>query len=235
MEFSIIVFAPKERVLTEMTSETTARICFDIIIFCIFGLSCVLGWKKGLAAVVFSTLRWLICMVVAVIGAYPVRDFLIQNTKMYISIHSHLETTMASPLTGSSFFDALPIQIKNSFTDFTTDTAKRLADVATDTILLVFSFFLILITLLVITKLLLMVLENKDKDSVIGFINGFLGFVFGAVKGALIVCAIMLALFPILSMVDPEAATPVVAGIRQSMIMGLLYDHNPISLFFDMF
>ena len=218
-----------------MTAETTARICFDIIIFCIFGLSCVLGWRKGLAAVIFSTFRWIICMVVAVIGAYPVRDFLIENTKMYTSIHSHLETTMGSPLTGSSFFDALPIQIKNTFSEYTTDAAKRLADVATDTIMLVASFFLILITLLVITKLLLMVLENKDKDDVIGFINGFLGFCFGAVRGALVVCAIMLALFPILSMVDPEAATPVVAGIRQSMLMGLLYDHNPISLFFDMF
>ena len=219
----------------EMTSETMARICFDIIIVCIFGLSCVLGWKKGLAAVIFSTFRWVICMALSVIGAYPVRDFLIEHTKMYNSIHSHLEATMASPLTGSSFFEALPTQIKNSFSEYTADAAKRLADVATDTIMLVASFFLILISILVITKLLLMVLESKDKDDVIGFVNGFFGFLFGAVRGALIVCAIMLALFPILSMVDPEAATPVVAGIRQSMIMGILYDHNPISLFFDMF
>ena len=219
----------------EMSSETMARVCFDVIIVCIFGLSCVLGWKKGLAAVIFSTFRWVICMAVSVIGAYPVRDFLIENTKMYNSIHSHLEATMASPVTGSSFFNALPTQLKNTFSDFTTDAAKRLADISTDTIMLVASFFLILITLLVMTKLLLLVLENKDKDDVIGFINGFFGFVFGAVRGALIVCAIMLALFPILSMIDPEAATPVVAGIRQSMIMGLLYDHNPISLFFEMF
>ena len=142
---------------------------------------------------------------------------------------------MASPLTGTSFFEALPVQIKNTFSEFTSDAANRLADIATDTIMLVASFFLILITILVLTKLLLMVLENKDKDDVIGVVNGFFGFVFGAVRGGLIVCAIMLALFPILSMVDPEAATPVVAGIRQSMLMGLLYDHNPISLFFDMF
>lgn len=219
----------------DMTSETTARICFDIIIICIFGISCVFGWKKGLAAVIFSTFRWIVCMVVAVVGAYPVRDFLIANTKMYTNIHSHLETTMSSPLLGSSLFEALPEQMKNSFTEYTSDAAKRIADIATDTFLLVASFFIILITLLVITKLLIMVLENKDKDNVIGFINGFLGFVFGAVRGVIIVCALMLALFPLLSMVDPEAATPVVSGIRQSMLMSLLYDHNPIGMVFDLF
>ena len=218
-----------------MTPETTARICFDVIIVCIFGLSCVLGWKKGLAAVIFSTFRWVVCMLVSVVGAYPVKDFLVANTKMYNSIHSHLETTMSSPLTGNSLFNALPTQVKNSFSEFTSEAAKRIADVATDTILLIGSFFVILVVLLVITKLLIMVMESKDKDDAIGFINGFLGFCFGAVRGALVVCAIMLALFPILSLVDPEASTPVVAGIRQSMIMGLLYDHNPISLVFELF
>ena len=174
-------------------------------------------------------------MIAAVVGAYPVRDFLIANTKMYTNIHSHLETTMSSPLLGSSLFEALPEQMKNSFTEYTSDAAKRIADIATDTFLLVASFFIILITLLVITKLLIMVLENKDKDNVIGFINGFLGFLFGAVRGVIIVCALMLALFPLLSMVDPEAATPVVSGIRQSMLMSLLYDHNPIGMVFDLF
>lgn len=215
--------------------EATARICFDIILICIFGLSCILGWRKGLGAVVFSCFRWLICMGLSVIGAYPVKNFLIEHTGMYDSIHSHMEITMSSPLTGSAFFMALPEQIRNSFTEFSEAAVKRIADTATDTTMLVIAFFIILIFLLVITKLILMVLENKDKDDPIGFINGLLGFCFGAVRGVLILCVIMLALFPLLGFIDPEAATPVVSGIRQSVIMGLLYDHNPISLFFDMF
>lgn len=215
--------------------ETTARICFDIIIVCIFGLSCVLGWKKGLGAVVFSCFRWLICMGVAIIGAYPVRNFLMDHTGLYKSLHSHMEITMNSPLTGNSFFQALPEQIRNSVSSFSESAVQKIADTAAGTTMLVISFFIILIFLLVITKLILLFLENKDKDSAIGFINGLLGFVFGAVRGIIIVCIIMLALYPILSFIDPEAATPVVSGIRQSQIMGLLYDHNPISLFFDMF
>ena len=215
--------------------ESTARICFDIIIVCVFGLSCVLGWRKGLGAVVFSCFRWLICMGLSVIGAYPVKNFLLEHTGLYDSLHSHMEITMNSPLTGNSFFQALPVQVRNSVSEFSNAAVKKIADTAADTTMLVISFFIILIFLLVITKLILIVLENKDKDDAIGFINGFLGFCFGAVRGVLIVCVIMLALFPILSFIDPEAATPVVSGIRQSMIMGLLYYHNPIGLFFDMF
>lgn len=215
--------------------EATARICFDIILICIFGLSCILGWRKGLGAVVFSCFRWLFCMGLSVIGAYPVKNYLLEHTELYESLHSHMEITMSSPLTGNSFFQALPIQVRSSISEFSNTAVKKIADTAADTTMLVISFFIILIFLLVITKLILIVLENKDKDDAIGFINGFLGFCFGAVRGVLIVCVIMLALFPLLGFIDPEAATPVVSGIRQSVIMGLLYDHNPISLFFDMF
>lgn len=219
----------------ESNAETIARVCFDIIIFCIFGLSAVLGWRKGLGAVIFSCFRWIICMGVSVIGAYPVKDFLLEHTKIYNSIHSHIETTMTSPLTGSSFFESLPIQVRNIFTEYTTGAATKIADTASNTIMLVLSFLLILVVLLVLTKLILMVLENKDKDDPIGFINGFLGFCFGAARGILVISVVMLAFFPILSLIDPEAVSPVVAGIRQSHIASLLYDHNPISMFFEMF
>lgn len=219
----------------EVTAASIARISFDIIIVCIFLLSGIMGWRKGLGAVILSTFRWLICIAVSIIGAYPVKTFLINHTGLDESIHSHIETTMTSPLTGNAFFDAIPTQFKSVFRDYTENAAKRVADITSDTIMLVIAFLIILVLLLVITKLLVMVLENKDKDDPIGFINGLLGFLFGAVRAALAICVLMLAFFPLLSVIDPEAVSPVVSGIRESYIASLLYDHNPISLFFEMF
>ena len=219
----------------EGNAELIARVSFDLIIICIFALSAILGWRKGLGAVIFSTFRWLICVAVSVISAYPVKDFLIKNTETYNNIYSHLETTLTSPLTGNAFFDALPVQTRSVYTEYTVDAAKKVAATLADTTMLVLSFLLVLLVLLIITKLLLILLENKDKDDPIGFINGFLGFCFGAVRGIIILCILMLLFFPLLTVIDPEAVSPVVSGIRQSYIAGLLYDHNPISMFFDMF
>ena len=200
--------------------EFIARICVDILIVALLFVSAVAGWKKGLAAVVFSCFRWLICIVVSLFGALPFKAFLMEKTLLDEKITANVKSVLTSNVTGSSFIQ---------------DIAGKAVSSISDLLMSVISLLILFIGIIIITKLIAIALESRNKETPIGFINGLLGFCFGLLRGVFIVGVLMLAVLPALGFIDPRAASPIISGIRQSMLAGLFYDHNPITMIFDMF
>ena len=215
--------------------ETIAKICVNVVLIALVAISAVRGWRKGLAGVIFSCFRWLICIVGAIFAAFPVRDFLAEKTSIDDSIVAHVKSTMGSALTGSSFFSAAPVQLKNVFATYQQSTAVKVANTMSDTLMNVIAFLLSFIIFIIITKLFALAINHKKDSGPIGLANAFFGGCFGLLRGAFIVGIVMLALFPLLSFADPRAISPIVNGIRQSEIASLLYDYNPILMVFQMF
>ena len=217
--------------------EIIAKICVNVLLIAIVAISTIHGWKKGFASVILSCLRWFICVVGAFFAAFPVRDYLNKNTSIDDSILSHIKSTLNSSVTGSSFFAALPDQLKGTFSTYQQSASNSLSTSMADTMMMVLAFLLSLIVLVILTKLLQIGVNalSKDKDNVIGIFNAMMGGLFGLLRGALIVGIIMLALFPLLSFTDPRAISPIVNGIRQSEIASIFYDHNPLLMLFQMF
>ena len=213
--------------------EFIARICVDILIVALLFVSAVAGWKKGLAAVVFSCFRWLICIVVSLFGALPFKAFLMEKTLLDEKITANVKSVLTSNVTGSSFISILPKQVHDS--PGIQDIAGKAVSSISDLLMSVISFLILFIGIIIITKLIAIALESRNKETPIGFINGLLGFCFGLLRGVFIVGVLMLAVLPALGFIDPRAASPIISGIRQSMLAGLFYDHNPITMIFDMF
>ena len=215
--------------------EFIARVCVDVLIVAIIGLSCIFGWRKGFASVLFSIFSWIFCIVAAIVGSYPFKTYLIENTDFDDTISAHVKDTLLAPSTGGKFFQSVPEQIQNGFSGYQQSIAGRMATSITDRLMSIISFLLIIIALFLITKLIGFAISHGKKRGPIGIFNGILGFIFGALRGVFIISVVMLGLFPMLSFLDPQAASPIVAGIRESFLAELFYDHNPISLMFEMF
>lgn len=213
--------------------EFIARICVDVLILALLFISGIAGWRKGIAAVIFSCFRWLICIVVALVGTGPAKALLIEKTSLDETIISNVKSTLTSNVLGSSFISVLPEQVHNS--PGIQDIAGKAVSNISDLIMSVIAFLIVFLGIIIITKLISIALESRNKDTPIGFINGFFGFCFGVLRGVFIVGIIMLALLPLIGFIDPRAATPIVSGIRQSQLASLFYDHNPITMIFEMF
>lgn len=215
--------------------ENIARICIDVVMAILVLISAIRGWRKGLAAVILSCFRWLICIAVALIGAFPFSKILTENTGIKALVENRISSTLSSPTKGGSFFMALPEQLRGLVTEYQQSAALKMTDNLTSTFISVISFLIIFLASMIVIKLLIFALSKKDKDDAIGIINGFFGACMGLIRGGFVVCLVMLALFPLLTFLDPNATSPIVAGIRESYVANLLYDHNPITMVFDMF
>ena len=217
------------------SSESVARIFVDVLIIGTVGLSAVLGWRKGFAAVLFSCFRWLICIAASIIGAFPLKAYLVEKSSIDLVISTKLKAALLSPVSGFQFFSSAPEQMQHAVNGYEQSLAGTIANTLTERMLSVICFLAIFLLLIVVTKLILLALSRKEKKGPIGIINGFLGFLFGALRGAFIVCIVLLAIFPLCSFSNPEGATPIVEGIRASQLASLLYDHNPILIPFELF
>ena len=212
-----------------------ARICIDIIIFIIIGLSAAHGWKKGLASVLFSCFRWIICIVVAVVFDGPFKEFFTDLTGIDEAIHSRLKVTMSTSFSGNTFFSVIPEQLQGHVEGYQQNIANQIATSVSDVLVRVISFLVLAILIIVITGIIAKLLESRDKESPIGFANGLFGLVFGLLRGVFMVGLLMLIVFSIIGFTDPNAMSPIVSGIRSSYLAGIFYDHNPILIVFDMF
>ena len=212
---------------------STASIMVDVAIVFIIFISLAVGWSKGFLASVFSFVRWIVCIIASVFLANPAKDWLCQHTGLDDSITSHLTSAITSAVENNTLFSFVPEHFRMGISDATQETAARLIAPVVDTIILTVSFAIILAILLILTKLLVMVLESKDKDDAIGCINGLCGGVFGRLRGLLIVCLIMLILFPILSFFDPDSTSPLLSAINDSLIGSILYNQNPLTIILD--
>lgn len=215
--------------------EVFARVCIDIIVVAIIGLSAIMGWRRGLASVVFSCFRWMICVMAAVFGAYPAKEFLAEKTGLQDTISLQIKSSMNSSVTGNALFETLPEQVTNPFVEYQQNVSARIANSIADTIFTAVAFLLVLLVLIFVTKFFAIALSYNRKKGPIGIINSIFGGAFGLLRGVLLISIVMLALFPILGCADPRAVEPVVAGVRESFFGNLFYDHNPLIMLFEMF
>jgi len=209
----------------------TGGLWADIFLLVIILISGVFGWRRGLAAAIFSIFRWVICLGVALIGSAPAQAYLDARFGITERIVDKLVTTLTAAVTGRTYYKSIPLQLQKSIENFTQETALKTATQLADTIMHILVFILIFVVLAAITALIGRLLTRKSKDDPIGFFNGAFGFIFGLFRGVILVGLVMLLLFPVMSWVSPSTAATVADNIRQSHFAVILYDHNPITMF----
>ena len=148
--------------------ETVARVCVDIMIIALIGLSAVMGWRKGFASVLFSIFRWIFCIVASILGSYPLKGYLMENTGMDESISTNIKSMLLAPSTGGKFFSTIPEQMQDAFSGYQQSLAARMAMSITDRLMNTISFLFIMIAFILITGLIQLALSRRGKRGPVG-------------------------------------------------------------------
>lgn len=211
------------------TTFSVSGVCSDILILLILIFMGQRGWKKGLFVTFFGFFRWLICIVAAALLAAPLKNLAIAKTDLDEFIATHIKTILGAGRSGNRFFEALPAQLSDLLRDTSQNALDNVAKQIAGMLLLVLAFLVILLVIDIVTRFIGHSLSHREKKGPVGFMDSFLGMVFGLGIGVIILSIAMLVLFPVFTSVAPDASSPVVSGLRNSIIAGYLYNHNPIT------
>lgn len=149
----------------------------DIIILLIIVLSTLSGYRKGFVLSLFSFLRIFLSVIIARIMYPYVTNFLGQNTNIYNYINNFIYPRIMNLTKGQSLFSP---------------------DTITNLIISLFIVFIIYLVVNIVLSIVINIIDNFFKFPVLNALNKFTGFVFGLVKGILIVFIIYALLTPVI-------------------------------------
>ena len=213
----------------DKTPETISLIC-DITIAAVILISAFVGKSKGFFKTVMSFLRWFICTVAPFLLVTPLRTFLIENTNMDDSMASHIQVNLNKSADGLSLLRNLtpPDQkVIEQIDNIEEGMSMKIATSLSYVIMSILAFFILIIFFRLLTGLLFHMIPESSSKTTLGKVDRFNGFLFGAMRGFIFVCLIMLILLPVFSLLGPDSASPILHGIRKSLLGNQLYFNNP--------
>ena len=207
---------------------------FDIGVILVIILSTVLGYRRGFILTFFGLFRWVICMLIAYFLTPEVRDFIIQYTTVDDSIESHIRISLSSKIMGAPIYNALPVPYKSFINDASHETVEFIAQSITRMLLAVITFLLLLFIFRIMTRLLVHLFSAKENDGFIGGLDRFFGTLVGAGRGFVLVLIITLIMFPLVGILGPQTADPILESLHDSSFADYLYYNNPLLYFLNM-
>lgn len=198
----------------------------DIVVIMMILISTILGAKKGFSLTVISFMQWFVCLILGVVFCDQVKALYMEHTVLDEHILAAMEEQFAETATGSSTYQAMPDLFSGRLGDVTTAVSHELAASVTGILLTIISFLTIVIGIKVVCFLLAHLFSKKHNDGVVGFFDGFMGFIFGAVRGLLLVFLFFTLLVPLLSLVLPDFSAAILTSLDQSVLSHYLYEEN---------
>lgn len=219
-----------------MNSLTMSGVIVDMILFFVLAGNAVLGYKKGLAKVIFSFLSSIIAIILVLILYKPVTNYVIYNTKASEKLETIFEENLESLFvkdeqnteqTKDSKLDVLKIFIGDemgSLVEETKDSVIQYASVEIShkiiSVIVFFALFTIIRLLLYIVRTYVEMVGNLP---VIRIFNSSGGMIYGIIKGFFIIYII----FAILSVLLPMIGNNVIMGsIQNAPIGSRMFNHN---------
>ena len=158
------------------------------------------------------------------------KNFLIDNTHWDEAIYLRVNEKTQEIFTPSQVESGLPDIIQESFAEFSQTVVGTAADsLATSLSMLwmsVLSFLILAGLCNVAFKVILATGSKKKRRNIIGTVDGFVGLLFGFVKGIIYVFILLALLFPVATMANPDTYTLLMDSLYASNIALELYDNN---------
>ncbi len=226
----------------------------DTVILLMFILFIIIGFIRGFFKQVLSSLAWIIAMIAACSLYIPASSLLmdtgigssLSNTIYdWIAGNGELFTTPVASMTEEYLTEVLselgiPNVLHNiiigliDFSDFQNiSIAEYLGPKITSILLMVISFIIIYLLVFIITKILAKLFGNIVRGSALGFIDGTLGAIWGAVKVTILVSLFMLGLSFIVTMPFGDTINEWITNDMKLAEEGFgiakfFYENNPI-------
>ncbi len=178
----------------------------DIIIVGVFLLFAAIGMKKGFMASLIDMFRAILSLVLCIFLVPIVRKLLVENNHLYKDFLPEDEL--------STF---IPKILENTF-------LSPITDLIVNTILFIVIFILVKWAIKIFAKML----SSRDKKSLVGGFDSFLGFLFGSIKGLIIISLGVSVMLPLIDILGFSSSIDGQALIESSYIANYIYNENPL-------
>ena len=206
--------------------ETGTGFIMDIIVLAIILFSTIFGARKGFVAAVSSFMQWFLCIALGFFFNDTVKEILRDYTELDESIHRVISEQLSARIEESPTYRTLT----DLFGDFLKDSPESFGNAAAEPIcsalMSVIAFLAVVFGIKVLCALIMFLFSRKHNDGVTGFIDGFLGFLFGMARGLLLALLGFAVLVPVLGLLLPESAQPLIYAIEHSDIASVFYNEN---------
>ena len=78
------------------------------------------------------------------------------------------------------------------------------------------------------------IMRGRKSKNLLGTVDSNIGLLFGAIKGAIIICLVLALMFPLTALFAPQHIHTLNEQLNNSYIAGYLYDINPLIYFMRM-
>jgi uncharacterized membrane protein required for colicin V production len=209
----------------------------DILIALIVILSMAHGYRNGLVRTVLRAFGWLLSIIAAAV-IYPyATGWLSSNTDVYGNIRQGLEERFRehAAAKAGALTEDIPNAIANAANDLVSTFAVSMADGVAEVCFSVSVYLALALAIKLLAFLLTFLFSKRRRGGggIVEGIDGFLGLVFGAMRGMVIVFVLLALLLPISLLVSESANAAVANALFASMFAGELYNNNPLLLLID--
>ena len=198
----------------------------DIIILFIIALTTFIGYKKGLIKVAFKLVSFVLAIIISVVLYKPISSFIINKT----TIDDNLETTISQRLSSS---DTSKDEKENILSSYYSDIKNYSTNAMAHSIAITIINIGCILVVFIISKLILLLFKFSGdliaKLPIIKQFNSAGGFLYGLVKGFLIIYMFL----AIVALIAPIAdINNFVKIINSSIITNIMYNNNIILILF---
>lgn len=217
-------------------------IILDLVIIGIIVLSTFLGYKQGLIKVAFKIVSFFIAVVITLILYKPVTNIIINNTTWDETIENVIyEKLSATKIEQGEKITKedtdLPGIVVNYINDGITNTVgqaqENIARVISKELTQSIIQIIVLAVTFIVTRILLIfakvILEAVSELPIVKQFNEMGGIIYGILRAAIIIFAILALASFILPMVNQMA---ILEWINSSILTKFLYNHNIILMLF---
>lgn len=198
----------------------------DILAVVVLLFSIVLGVRKGFAKTCFSFMQWFVCIVAGFFLCTPIKAYLTDHTALDEAIHNYILDQIRTTIEESAAYQSVPdlfgSWLQREGSDFLYGSCAALTNIT----LTVLTFLLAVLALKFVSGILVLLFSKEYHDGVIGCLDSILGFLFGMVRGILLLLLLFALMVPVLTLIPGPLSATIKAAMDQSMIASVLYDDN---------
>ncbi len=211
-------------------------IVLDVIILSILVLSIVFGYRKGLIGVAFNLCAFLVALIITLILYSPITNLIINNTEIDDGIRNTIieKGVIKSKEDGEKVEDEKADDTVNQYIqkyvtepakDATNSVIEETARVVSEKVVAIGVAIVLFLVVRIGLILLKFVAEAIAKLPIIKQFNKAGGFIYGVIRGMLIIYIFLAILFFIMSI---NNSGMIANMINSSIISRLLYENNLI-------
>lgn len=198
----------------------------DLILIAIIALFTFIGYKKGLIKVAFGLVSFILAIVISVILYKPVSSFIIK----YTPLDDYIENTVSERLTSSETTkEETDNIVSNYYNNIKNASTSVIASGISKTVINISSMLIVFIVSKIILMLFKFIGDIIAKLPLIKQFNSAGGFIYGLLKGFVIIYIILAIIAVLAPIVD---INNIVTIINSSIITNIMYNNNIIFILF---